>query len=120
MQEQLIGSRIATARMAKGLSERQLANRLGVEASSVESWESGLREPRANRINQLAGILEVPLTWLVAGGEALPEVDGPHVNETQGIELKLERAEQLVNELSFLVAELRAQTRRVQRDIDYA
>ena len=62
----------------------------------------------------------MPVTWLVAGGEALPQVDAPKINETHEIENLLQRAEQIVNELSFLIADMRGQARRVQRDIDYA
>ena len=120
MPEGYIGERIAAARIAKGFSERQLANRLGVEESSLESWEAGLRDPRANRVNQLAGVLEVPIAWLLAGSDSLPEMTAPELSETHEIETRLIRAEQLINELSLLVTELRGQTRRVQRDIDYA
>ena len=113
-----LGDRIANARIAKSYSEQQLAQRLGVNAATVEMWESGEDEPRASRIDQLSGVLNVPLAWLMAGTDSRVAVDTPNFAETKLIEEKLEKASQLVNELSFLLAELQGQTRRVQRDID--
>ena len=113
-----IGERISSARIATGLSEEQFANRLGVKRSSVEHWEAGSQSPRANRINQMAGILQVPVVWLLAGGDDLPDDVLPDLSETRGLEEKISRAEQLVNELSFVLTDLRRITRRVQRDID--
>jgi transcriptional regulator with XRE-family HTH domain len=118
LQTNLMGERIANARIARGLSEKQLANRLGVNASSIEDWEAGQHDPRANRINQLAGILEVPLTWLIAGEQLPPTVDTPDFKETQAIEHKLEQADKLVNQLSFLLTDIRSRARQVQRNID--
>ncbi len=118
LQNKHMGERITSARIAKGWSEKQLANRLGVNASTIENWESSEREPRANRISQLAGILEIPLAWLIAGDQSPPTINTPDFKETHSIEQKLEQAEKLVNQLSFLLTDLRGHTRRVQRDID--
>ncbi len=120
LENNTLGARIASARITKGYSEQQLAQRLGVQASSVEHWESGEREPRANRLNQLAGVLNVSLMWLMAGDDSPSTAEVPEFSETKRIEDKLALAEQLVNQLSFLLSELRGHTRRVQRDIDEA
>ena len=120
LDNETLGARIASARLVKGFSEQQLAQRLGVQASSIEHWESGEREPRANRLNQLAGVLDVSLMWLMAGEDAPVNTESPGLFETKRIEDKLEQAENLVNQLSFLLSEMRGHTRRVQRDIDDA
>ncbi|KAA3630697.1 MAG: XRE family transcriptional regulator [Proteobacteria bacterium] len=117
-EETLLGERIAKARQAKGLSPRQLAQRLGIKKTTLLNWESERSAPRANRINQLAGVLDVPLLWLIAGAEVPAAIATPDLNETTAIEAKLRRAENLVNELSALLVDIRAQTRRVQREMD--
>lgn len=66
------GDRLAAARDAAGLSQAHLAKRLGVKKSTVERWEEDRAEPRANRLQMLAGILNVSLIWLMTG-----EGDGP-------------------------------------------
>ncbi len=114
----LLGDRIARARHTKGFTAKQLAQRLGVKASTVDNWESERSFPRANRLVQLAGMLNVPLVWLMAGADSPAEIDEPVLDETARIEEKLQRAELLVNELSVLLVEIRADTRWVQRELD--
>ena len=66
-----IGGRIRRAREAANLSGAQLARRLGIKTATVNAWESGRSEPRANRLTMLAGFLAVSPTWLLHGvGEA--------------------------------------------------
>jgi transcriptional regulator with XRE-family HTH domain len=116
--ESLLGERISKAREAKGFSQKQLAQRLGVKKSTIANWESERSAPRANRLNQLAGVLDVSLAWLIAGADMPPSIETPDLNETSVIESKLQRAENLVNQLSMLLVDIRAQTRRVQREFD--
>lgn len=61
------GDRLAAAREAAGLSQKGLARRLGVKAKTVTAWENDLAEPRANRLQMLAGLLNVSLMWLLNG-----------------------------------------------------
>ena len=69
------GDRVAGAREQAGMTQKQLAKRLGVRLSTLRAWEDDLSEPRANRLSMLAGILNVSMTWLITGeGEG---VDGP-------------------------------------------
>lgn len=117
-EDTLLGERIAKARQAKGLSPRQLAQRLGIKKTTLLNWENERSAPRANRLNQLAGVLDVPLLWLIAGSDVPVTMEAPDLNETTAIESKLRRAENLVNELSALLVDIRAQTRRVQREMD--
>ncbi|MCP4432152.1 MAG: helix-turn-helix transcriptional regulator [Gammaproteobacteria bacterium] len=116
----LVGYQIAKAREAKGLSSLQLAQRVGIEEVTLLDWESERSSPRANRLAQIAGILGVPLAWLIAGEEAedVTEYDGPDFKETASIESRLENAEQLIQQLSVVMDDLRGLTRRVQREID--
>ncbi len=66
------GDRLAGAREAMGLSQAELAQRLGVRAKLIEQWEGDLKEPRANRLQMLAGMLNISLMWLLTGeGEGL-------------------------------------------------
>lgn len=61
------GDRLEAAREAKGLSVVGLADKLGVDASRVEAWEADADAPRANRIQLLAGLLNVSIIWLISG-----------------------------------------------------
>ena len=69
------GDRLAGARDAAGLSQEDLAGQIGVKQSTLDAWENDLREPRANRLQMLSGLLGVSLRWLLTGVGAGP--DGP-------------------------------------------
>lgn len=69
------GDRLAGARESVGLSQKELADRLGVRAKTLASWEDDVAEPRSNKLQMLAGLLGVSLMWLLTGeGEG---IDGP-------------------------------------------
>ncbi|WP_339765681.1 helix-turn-helix transcriptional regulator [uncultured Pseudosulfitobacter sp.] len=70
------GDRVAAARDAAGLSQKELARRLGVRLSTVRGWEDDRSEPRANRLSMMAGLLNVSMMWLINGeGAGLPPPD---------------------------------------------
>ncbi|TCO68311.1 helix-turn-helix domain-containing protein [Rhodovulum euryhalinum] len=69
------GDRMAGAREALGMTRTELAKRLGVRLKTVRAWEDDLAEPRANKLQMLAGVLNVSMMWLINGqGDGL---DGP-------------------------------------------
>ena len=61
------GSRLRHARHEAGLSQTALAERLGVKLKTVQGWESGQRAPRSNKLQFLAGVLNVSIMWLLSG-----------------------------------------------------
>lgn len=72
------GDRLAAARDAAGLSQKELAAQIGVKTAVIRAWEDDVKEPRANRLQMLSGMLGISLSWLLTGaGEApvMPEDD---------------------------------------------
>ncbi len=61
------GDRLAAAREALGMSRAQLARRLGVKTQTMDGWEEDRAEPRANKLQMLAGMLNVSMVWLMTG-----------------------------------------------------
>ncbi len=61
------GDRVAAAREHVGLSEDMLAKRLGIKIDTLRKWENDVSEPRANKLQMLAGVLNVSLRWLLTG-----------------------------------------------------
>ena len=69
------GDRLSAARETAGLSQEELAERIGVRLTTLQAWEDDGAEPRGNRLQMLAGMLNVSLMWLMSGeGDGL---DGP-------------------------------------------
>ena len=96
------GDRLAGAREAAGLSRKDLARRLGVKLKTLAAWEDDLAEPRANKLQMLAGLLNVSLSWLLTGqgeGVAAPDEapDQASAPDLQAalIEIRALRAEML-------------------------
>ena len=54
-----VGANIAVARKRKGLTQRELADLMGVKQQSVADWERNIQSIGSNVLKQLADLLEV-------------------------------------------------------------
>jgi transcriptional regulator with XRE-family HTH domain len=111
------GSRIEQARNQLGLSLPQLARRIAVKSKTLENWENDRSEPRADKLMKLAGLLQVPLIWLLTGNTPQGSERMPTALETVGIAQKLERAVAMQQELAALLIGVSADVARLQREI---
>ncbi|MEL6478294.1 MAG: helix-turn-helix transcriptional regulator [Pseudomonadota bacterium] len=69
------GDRLVFAREGQGLTQAQLARRLGLKVATVQNWENDRSEPRANKVQMLAGFLNVSIVWLLTGeGDGSPSL----------------------------------------------
>ena len=66
-------NRYAAARAIIGLSQRQLAKRLGVSPQAVSKWEGGIGEASRANARKLADLANITLEWLLTGREAQQE-----------------------------------------------
>jgi transcriptional regulator with XRE-family HTH domain len=64
-----VGRNVRIWRMAKGLSQAQLANRLGVTFQQVQKYEVGANRIGTGRLVKLAAILGIPIAALFDGTE---------------------------------------------------
>lgn len=64
-------SRITQARTDTGMSAKELAEKLGVDISTVNNWESGRRQLTLDRLLQLADVLHVSVTFLLGLDERI-------------------------------------------------
>jgi len=108
-----MGERIIEAREAAGFTPEQLARRVGVVPETLESWENGKFEPRANKLLTLAGVLGVSVLWLAAGDDELTELD-----ETRPLKVKVASILSLHEQASRQIFELQADIERLQSQID--
>jgi transcriptional regulator with XRE-family HTH domain len=103
-----LGDRLAGAREAAGLTQSEVARRLGVRTQSIAAWEDDRSEPRANRLSMLAGVLGVSIIWLLTG-------------EGEGVELPGDEADPagklrpVLSEMRRLRADLKAAEARAAR-----
>ncbi|MEZ5778113.1 MAG: helix-turn-helix transcriptional regulator [Paracoccaceae bacterium] len=102
------GDRLAAAREASNLSQAELAERIGVKTRVIEQWEADSKEPRANRLQMLAGMLGVSLMWLLTG-----EGDGVEIADDSETDIADLRG--LLGELRQLRTEIGAMSGRIGR-----
>ena len=62
-----LGARIAARRRALGLTQGQVAVRMGVSPQAVSKWERGLACPDLVFIDDLAALLDLGLEELLVG-----------------------------------------------------
>ena len=105
----MLGKRITASRKAKGWTQSDLALRLGVKEKTIVDWESETTEPRASRLANLAGVLGVPLLWLIAGGEQPPEIGSHDIDRSRVLSEQLSQADEKLRELSDLLASIRTE-----------
>ncbi|MCD2461996.1 helix-turn-helix domain-containing protein [Streptomyces sp. MBT42] len=60
-----LGQRLRELRTEAGLSQDQLADRIGMERRSIQRYESGERDPRYTELLLIADALGVPVAALV-------------------------------------------------------
>ena len=104
------GDRLVLAREAVEMSQQQLARHLGVKLQTLRNWEEDRSEPRSNRLQILAGVLNVSMVWLLSGKGDTP---GGQVEESIGgllSDLKSAQSEQvrIAEKLERLESRLRA------------
>lgn len=95
-----VGSRLRTARRSAGLTQKQLAEALGVESITVSRWERGVTTPSLPRLRRIAELTETTVSDLVRAQDAA---------SAQAVELAALREE---------LAETRAIVDRVARTLD--
>ena len=67
MDQKKIGAFIAECRKKKKLTQRELAEKLGVTDRSVSNWENGVCLPDAGLYRSLCDILQISINELFAG-----------------------------------------------------
>ena len=68
-----LGENIYKLRIAKNLSQEDLASALEVSRQSVSKWENNSAVPELDKLVKMARLFEVSLDELVSGAEAAPQ-----------------------------------------------
>ena len=63
-----VGSRVRMRRMMLGMSQEKLGDALGLTFQQVQKYEKGTNRIGASRVQQIAHILQVPVSFFFEGG----------------------------------------------------
>ncbi len=113
------GDRMAGARDAAGMSQTQLARRLGVKKATLAAWEDDLSEPRANKLSMLAGLLNVSIMWLLTGegeGVDLPEDGSSEQQDLTNILAELREIRAGMRNMAERAAKVEKKLRQIARE----
>ncbi len=64
-----IGTRIRAVRRERGLTQDELADKVGVSRSAVAQWETGRTGQVTGNLSRIAGVLEVNVEYLMYGDD---------------------------------------------------
>ena len=68
----MFGKRLREARMARSLTQPQLAEVIGVALRTYQQYEQGIRNPSFDALVQLADVLDVSTDWLLGRTSEVP------------------------------------------------
>ncbi|MGB0634671.1 MAG: helix-turn-helix domain-containing protein [Paracoccaceae bacterium] len=109
------GDRIIAARESVGLNQSDFARKLGVQLKTVKKWEEDLSEPRANKLQMIAGLLNVSITWLIMGQGAGLKGPSDELEHSADMNEILIELRQTKSELSRLTEHLGALEKKLRR-----
>ena len=66
--DRYVGSRVRMRRIMLGMSQEKLGEALGLTFQQVQKYEKGTNRVGASRIQQIAEILQIPVSFLFEGG----------------------------------------------------
>lgn len=71
-------SRLRIAMKSAGLTQEELAERIGLSLSGVKKWLSGVSDPRWQSVVKAAEACNVKLQWLATGEGVMTETNDHH------------------------------------------
>ena len=60
----IFGKKLREVRKSKKLTQKELAEQIGIKRNTYSDWENGKTEPSFENIVKLADLLDVSLDWL--------------------------------------------------------
>ena len=66
-----IGTKIKTLRAAKGMSQNELADSIGVSRQAITKWETDNGVPEIENLSAISKLFDIPIDALVKEGQSL-------------------------------------------------
>jgi transcriptional regulator with XRE-family HTH domain len=79
--DKLIGERMRMRRIAIGMSQEKLGDALGLTFQQVQKYEKGMNRISVGRLQSIADILRVPVTFFFDPQKAFPNQGTPDLHE---------------------------------------
>lgn len=63
--EQKLSYKLISARLSAGLTQKELAEKLGIFQQNISQYENGTRTPKLKRLQEIAIACNVPISSLI-------------------------------------------------------
>lgn len=80
-----LSEQIRQARKSRGLTQAQLAERLGMSEMTVRRWETNQRSPRMEEIQRIAETLSIPADKLISDADTPSREHSDTVNSLKNV-----------------------------------
>lgn len=74
-----VGQRVRTRRLEQGLSQTELGDKSGVTFQQIQKYEKGVNRIGAGRLQQIATVLDVPVTYFYGDGQGKSDAATSHL-----------------------------------------
>ena len=71
-----VGSRVRMRRLILGMSQEKLGDAIGLTFQQVQKYEKGTNRMGSSRLQQIANVLKVPVTFFFEGAPGQSKQDG--------------------------------------------
>src|ERR1700730_16699332 len=78
-----VGRLVRVHRLARGLSQTDLANHIGVTFQQVQKYESGANRISMGRLTRIARVLRITVSYLLAGSRQAASARATHKDEAK-------------------------------------
>ena len=70
-----VGKRVRHRRWTVGMTQQQLAEKVGIKFQQIQKYETGMNRVSASRLWDIAAALSVPVSFFFEGLESKPDAD---------------------------------------------
>ncbi|WP_371168488.1 helix-turn-helix domain-containing protein [Aliiroseovarius sp. 2305UL8-7] len=70
-----VGKRVRHRRWMVGMTQQQLAEKVGIKFQQIQKYETGMNRVSASRLWDIAAALSVPVSFFFEGLEETPDAD---------------------------------------------
>ena len=85
----MFGEKMKKARLAKGLTQEQMAEKLGVNKGTISHYEKGKTFPGEEKLRMVAETLNVSFDYLLGEGEMLDNLSGHESSDKLAVKEKV-------------------------------
>ncbi|RMC34186.1 helix-turn-helix domain-containing protein [Paracoccus alkanivorans] len=84
-----VGKRIRHRRWMIGMTQQQLADKVGIKFQQIQKYETGMNRVSASRLWDIAHALDVPVNFFFEGlhEQAMEEVEGDILADKEALQL---------------------------------